>query len=154
MTTFALKHQDMAYSIRLNLPEGWAKTVETCWEEDGTEVTHLEGTTGRENEYVDLFVGPIPPDTTAEDEALFNYADIIGWDEKEPVGEENSPLTVTKFQKKKAYGFEGLVEDGILRVMSMEIMPGTLLVMNVCAPDEDAVAKMVRHIEVNLTISE
>ena len=137
----------------MNLPEGWKKSVETYQEEDGGEVTHLEGTTGNENLYLDIFVAALPPDTTAEDEALFNYADMIGWDEKDPMGEDRSPLTVTKFMKKKAYGFEGLVENGILRVMCVETTPGTLLVMNVCAPDEVQVARLVRHIELNLNIS-
>lgn len=144
----------MAYQIKLDLPEGWKKIFEIIEDEDGNVTSHLEGLTSRENEYIDLYVGTLPPDTTAEDEAVFNYADMIGWDESEPIGEDNSPLTVTKFQKKKAYGFEGLVEDGILRVMCVEIQPEVLLVMNVCAPDETAVAKMVRYIEVNMTISQ
>lgn len=143
----------MAYQIKLDLPEGWKKSFEIIEDEDGNVTSHLEGLTSRENEYIDLYVGTLPPDTTAEDEAVFNYADMIGWDESEPIGEDNSPLTVTKFQKKKAYGFEGLVEDGILRVMCVEVQPETLLVMNVCAPDETAVAKMVRYIEVNMSIS-
>lgn len=143
----------MSYQINISLPEGWKQSFEVIEDEDGNETSHLEGVTSRENEYIDIYVGTLPPDTTAEDEAIFNYADMIGWDESEPVGEENSPLTVTKFQKKKAYGFEGLVEDGILRVMCVEIQPDVLLVMNVCAPDETAVAKMVRHIEVNMTIA-
>ncbi|MCQ2165340.1 MAG: hypothetical protein MJZ04_09215 [Bacteroidales bacterium] len=143
----------MAYQIKLDLPEGWKKIFEIIEDEDGNVTSHLEGLTSRENEYIDLYVGTLPPDTTAEDEAVFNYADMIGWDESEPIGEDNSPLTVTKFQKKKAYGFEGLVEDGILRVMCVEVQPETLLVMNVCAPDETAVAKMVRYIEVNMSIS-
>lgn len=142
----------MAYQIKIDLPEGWKKSFETIEDEDGNETAHLEGTTSKENEYIDIYAGLLPPDTTAEDEAIFNYADMIGWDESEPMGEENSPLTVSKFQKKKAYGFEGLVEDGILRVMCVEIQPGLLLVMNVCAPDETAVARMVRYIEVNMTI--
>lgn len=144
----------MAYRIKIDLPDGWKQSFELIEDEDGNVTSHLEGLTSRENEYIDLYVGTLPPDTTAEDEAVFNYADMIGWDESEPIGEDNSPLTVTKFQKKKAYGFEGLVEDGILRVMCVEIQPEVLLVMNVCAPDETAVAKMVRYIEVNMTISQ
>lgn len=143
----------MAYRIKIDLPDGWKQSFELIEDEDGNVTSHLEGLTSRENEYIDLYVGTLPPDTTAEDEAVFNYADMIGWDESEPIGEDNSPLTVTKFQKKKAYGFEGLVEDGILRVMCVEVQPETLLVMNVCAPDETAVAKMVRYIEVNMSIS-
>lgn len=144
----------MAYRIKIDLPDGWKQGFELIEDEDGNQTSHLEAVTSRENEYVDIYVGILPPDTTAEDEAIFNYADMIGWDESEPVGEDNSPLAVTKFQKKKAYGFEGLVEDGILRVMCVEIQPEVLLVMNVCAPDETAVAKMVRYIEVNMTISQ
>lgn len=147
----------MAYQINIELPERWKKSFELIEDEDGNETSHLEGViiergAPKENEYIDLYVGALPPDTTAEDEAIFNYADMIGWDESEPIGEDNSPLTVTKFQKKKAYGFEGLVEGGILRVMCVEIQPEVLLVMNVCAPDETAVAKMVRYIEVNMSI--
>ena len=76
----------MAYDIQLRLPEGWQQEMETYLDEGGAEITHLEAhlyneARKRDEGYIDLYVGPLPEDTTAEDQALSNYADIVGFDD-------------------------------------------------------------------------
>ena len=76
----------MAYNITLPLPEGWTCITDSYQEFDGSEVTHLDARladerTRRDKAFINIYVGPMPPDTSAEDEALANYADMVGWSE-------------------------------------------------------------------------
>ena len=73
------------YIIKLDLPQGWEKEESTYIEVDGTEVTHIEchlpdDAAQKDIAIIDLYSGQMPSDTTASDEALANYADIVGFD--------------------------------------------------------------------------
>lgn len=145
----------MEINLSLPLPEGWKHTVEVN-DEDGTPVTHFEAylpnDKNRSDEArIDLYIGEMPPETSAEDEAFYNYADMIGWDENDP--EDQDPITVWPFNGKKAYGFEGLSEaEEPLRLMCIEIKQGVLAVMMVLAKDDETLVKNIEYIEKKLRV--
>lgn len=146
----------MAFRITLPLPAGWKSRVETLQEMDGAEVSHLEAylpNDARQSDdaEIDICVGPMPADTTAQDEALANYADVVGWDDDDP--EDFDPLTEWPFQRRKAFGFEALCEDDSpLRVMCVEIRKDVLVVMTLVARDDEELVKVVQYVESHLRI--
>ena len=109
------------------------------------------GSDGKSDSAVlDIYVGDMPADTTAEDEAYANYADIIGWDDED---DEESPISEWRFKNKKAFGFSGECEDGsIMLLMCVEILKGALLIASIIAPDDEAVGKWAKYIEEKLTV--
>lgn len=144
------------YTIKLQLPKPWNSTTEVEEQPDGSLVTHFEAympdnKNEQDTAHIDIYAGEMPPDTTAEDEALYNYADIIGWDENDP--QESDPLTVWPFRRRKAYGFEGYCEDDSpMRVMCIELFRGTLVVISVIGKDDETLVETVRQIEAGLRV--
>ncbi len=146
----------MAYDITLPLSPAWTSEQDRYEEIDGVLITHLEchlpaGDGKSDEAFLDLYVGDLPSDTTAEDEAYANYAEIIGWDDEED--EEENPIAEWRFQKKKAFGFSGECEDGsIMLLMCVEIIKGGLLICSVIAKNDDEVSKWAKYVEDNLRV--
>ena len=145
----------MTYDITLPLPSSWTSEQDTYEELDGVLINHMEchlpKPGGQSDEaLIDLYVGDLPADTTAEDEAYANYADIIGWDEED---DEDNPIAEWRFQNKKAFGFSGECEDGsIMLLMCVEIVKGGLLICSVVAPNDDEVSKWAKYVEEKLRV--
>ena len=143
------------YDILLPLTPEWINEEDRYEEVDGAFITHLEchlpsGDGKSDSAVLDIYVGDMPADTTAEDEAYANYADIIGWDDED---DEESPISEWRFKNKKAFGFSGECEDGsIMLLMCAEILKGALLIASIIAPDDDAVGKWAKYIEEKLTV--
>lgn len=143
------------YDILLPLTPDWINEEDRYEEVDGAFITHLEchlpsGDGKSDSAVLDIYVGDMPADTTAEDEAYANYADIIGWDDED---DEESPISEWRFKNKKAFGFSGECEDGsIMLLMCVEILKGALLIASIIAPDDDAVGKWAKYIEEKLTV--
>lgn len=146
----------MAYDIQLNLPAPWQKEMETYEDECGAEVTHLEAhlydaAARRDEAYIDLYVGPLPADTTAEDQALSNYADIVGFDEDDP--EDLNPIATIKFGGKKAYGFDAFLEDeSPMMFLSQEVRKGVLAILCVAGADDARLKETLTLVERNLRV--
>lgn len=146
----------MAYDIQLNLPAGWQKESDTYQDESGAMVTHLEAhlyneKAGRDYGVIDIYVGDMPEDTTAEDQALSNYADIVGFDDDDP--EDFNPIAAFKFNGKNAYGFEALCEgDSPMMFISQEPRKGALAIMCVAALDDDMLKDTLQLVERNLRV--
>ncbi len=146
----------MNYDISLNLSPDWIREEDRYEEVDGAMITHLEchlpgPEEGKYEAILDLYAGDLPSDTTAEDEAYANYAEIIGWDEEED--DEENPIAQWKFQNRRAYGFSGECEDGsIMLLMCVEIIKGGLLICSVIAPDDEKVSKWASYLEANLKV--
>lgn len=144
----------MKYDITLPLPAGWTSELD-CYEElDGSMITHLECNLPVGNEdfeaFLDIYVGAMPADTTAEDQAYANFAEIIGWSDED---EEESPIVEWRFKGKRSFGFSGECEDGsIMLVITTEILKGALLLCTVIAKTDDDVAKWVQYLDQNLKI--
>lgn len=142
------------YIIKLDLPQGWEKEESTYIEFDGTEVTHIEchlpdDAAQKDIAIIDLYSGQMPSDTTASDEALANYADIVGFDEEDP--EDFDPIVEWPFAGKKAYGFEALCEDDSpMRLMCIEIKKGILCIMSICAQSDEKLVEVIELVERNL----
>ena len=145
----------MTYDISLPLSPEWIREEERYEEVENAMITHLEchlpsAQEGKYDAFFDLYVGDLPSDTTAEDEAYANYAEIIGWDEED---EEEDPIAEWTFKNRKAYGFSGECEDGsIMLLMCMEIVKGGLLICTVIAPDDEAVGKWSKYLEENIKV--
>ena len=145
----------MTYDITLPLSPEWIREEERYEEVENAMITHLEchlpsAQEGKYAAFFDLYVGDLPSDTTAEDEAFANYAEIVGWDDDD---DEESPIAEWKFKHKTAYGFTGECEDGsIMLLMCIEILKGALLIATVIAPDDDAVGKWAKNIEEKLSV--
>ncbi|MBQ3819995.1 MAG: hypothetical protein II809_00855 [Bacteroidales bacterium] len=143
------------YDILLPLTPEWINEEDRYEEVDGAFITHLEchlpsGDGKSDSAVLDIYVGDMPADTTAEDEAYANYADIIGWDDED---DEESPISEWRFKNKKAFGFSGECEDGsIMLLMCVEILKGALLIASIIAPDDEAVGKWAKYIEEKLTV--
>lgn len=145
----------MTYDISLPLSPEWIKEEDRYEEVDNAMITHLEcqlpsAKEGKYEAVLDLYVGDLPSDTTAEDEAYANYAEIIGWDEED---EQEDPIAEWKFQNRKAYGFTGECEDGsVMLLMCVEIVKGGLLICSVVAKDDDDVSKWASYLETHLKV--
>lgn len=146
----------MASKITLPLPQQWLVQQDVYTDEQsGEDITHFEAHLPNEKEQkdeaiIDLYVGPMPEDTCAQDEALANYADMIGFDDDD---EDEDPIIEWPFQKTKAYGFEGLCEDeSPLRVMCIEIRKGILLIGTIIGKDDDFLVRIVETVEKNLKV--
>ncbi len=146
----------MKYSIKMELPEGWKSSVETTPDPDGTEITHLAAYLSDEKAQadisdIDIYVGDMPSDGDAQEQAMLNYVDMVGFDENDP--EDQDPLTVWPFAGKKAYGFECLCEDDSpMRVMFCEIKKGALAIVSVVAKDDETLEKYVTLVDQRLRV--
>ena len=144
----------MAYKITLELPEGWEKEITTEKDPEGKKLTHMEchlpdDVAQTDIAEIELWAGAMPSDTTAADEALANYADIVGFDDDDP--EDFDPIIEWPFAGKKAYGFEALCEDDSpMRLMCVEIKTGTLVLMSICAKDDATLMDVIQTVERNL----
>ena len=142
------------YNITLDLSGGWEKEESTYTEFDGTEVTHIEchlpdDEAQKDLAVVDIYSGKMPSDTTAADEALANYADIVGFDDSDP--EDFDPITEWPFAGKKAYGFEALCEDeSPMRLMCVELKKGLLCIMSICAETDEKLIETIELVEKKL----
>jgi len=142
----------MAYDIQMNLPEGWQKEVESYIDESGAEVTHLEAHLFPEDNskvelaMVDIYVGDMPEDTTAEDQAFSNYADLVGFDDDDP--EDFNPIDKVRFNGKVAFCFSAWCEDeSPMMFLSQEVKKGVLAVICCAARDADKLEETVQLTE-------
>jgi len=144
----------MIYNLNLPLPEGWVCEQDQYEEVEGAVITHLEchlpDAKGADKASIELYIGDMPEDTTAEDEAFANYADIVGWTDDD---DNDCPIGEWKFQNRKAYGFSGECENGFLMLfMCSEIRKGALLICCVMAPDEAQLSEWSKYVEYHLRL--
>lgn len=147
----------MAYDIQLNLPEGWQKEAkEYVDEESGVEVSHIEahlidGKKKEEEGMIDIYVGEMPEDTDAEEQAFSNYVDMIGFSDDDP--DDYNPIFKIKFNGKNAFGFDGLCEnDAPMRLLTQEVKKGVLAVMCLAGKDEKTLDEVQSLVERNLRV--
>lgn len=147
---------DMAHDIQLRLPEGWQKETETYEDESGAEIAHLEAhrynaAAKRDEGYIDIYVGPLPEDTTAQDQALSNYADIVGFDDDDP--EDFNPIATIQFNGKKAYGFDAFFEDeSPMMFLAQEVKGGVLALILVAGSDDERLQTALALVERGLRV--
>jgi hypothetical protein len=144
----------MKYDINFPLPPSWTSEEDRYEEVDGALITHLEcllpgKDVDTDEAQINIYVGDMPSDTTAEDEAYANYAEIIGWDDDD----DEDTIAEWTFQGKKAYGFSGECEDGsIMLLMCMEIVRKGLLILSIVAANDEEVSKWAQYVEANLKV--
>lgn len=124
----------------LNLPDGWKTVFETVDGPEGDQL-HAESVSA-DGRSIELWLGPMPIDSTAPDQALTNYVDMVGFDDDDP--EDFNPIEQWEFKGRQAYGFEVYCDDeSMIRVMCIEYRKKQLCVASVIASNEDAVADTV-----------
>lgn len=129
------------YRFETRFPEGWRCSQEEVVEM-GMRSCHLEASCGSDS--IEAYAGAMPPGESAEDQALYNYAEMVGFDEND----ETSPVLVWKFQGRRAFGFDCLDEDGSsIRVICLEPRAGVLLVVCLYAADDDALESLFKLAE-------
>lgn len=147
----------MAYDILLNLPDGWQSEVDTYDDESGAEVTHFEAhlknaAKKKDDGMIDIYVGDMPDDTTAEDQAYSNYADIVGFDDDDP--EDFNPISKIKFNNRNAWAFEALCEDDSpMEFLSYEPKKGILAIICLAAANDEKLSELHNLIERNFRIN-
>lgn len=135
----------------MKLPASWTCEQDTYLDESGYEITHLEahlsdGKAGTDKAMIDIYVGDMPEDETAEDQALANYADTVGFYDDDP--EDFNPIEKIKFNGRNAYGFTALCEDDSpMRFLSQEVRKGVLAIIVFAAKDESALADLHNLVE-------
>ncbi len=142
----------MDFAVKFTAPEGWISEQENCVDEYGVETIHVECHKKEEDpSLIDIYVGEMPDDSDAFDQAFANYADLIGFDDDDD--ESFNPISEWKFNGRKAYGFDATCEDeSPMRVICSEIKKGILLVMCVVAAREDEIATVVGYAERGLRV--
>ena len=140
----------MSLNLSLPLLPGWQSHAETVLDND-LELAHLEAylpddKSQSDKVLVDLYAGAMPEGSSAEQEALNSYRDIVGDD-------EDDPLIIWPFQGKEAFGYEAVCDDdSIMRVMCVETAPGVLLILNIVAQDDALFDETVVYVEQNLSV--
>ena len=141
----------MNFDIQLNLPAGWQKETDCYMDESGFEVTHAQAhfynaAKKRDDALIDIYVGEMPEDSTAEDQAFSNYADIVGFEEDDP--EDFNPIAKIKFNGKNAYGFSALCEDDSpMMFLSQEVKSGVLAIICAVAKTDEELQKVMQLVE-------
>ena len=126
--------------IDIKLPEGWKCRF-------GLDT--LEASNPQTGASIDITVGQMPPETTAEDEAIYNYMDMVGFDEDD----EAAPIVSWKFMGKRAWGFEALMEDDTpMRLMCAEPKPGKLVIVVLNAASDGEIRKLADLVSTGLSI--
>lgn len=135
----------------MNLPACWTCEQDTYLDESGYEIAHLEAhlrndRKQKDEAIIDIYVGDIPEGETAEDQALANYAETVGFYDDDP--EDFNPIEKFKFNGKNAYGFSALCEDeSPMRFIAQEVRKGILAIFVFSASDEQSVEETRALIE-------
>ena len=135
----------------MNLPACWTCEQDTYLDESGYEIAHLEAhlrndRKQKDEAIIDIYVGDIPEGETAEDQALANYAETVGFYDDDP--EDFNPIEKFKFNGKNAYGFSALCEDeSPMRFIAQEVRKGILAIFVFSASDEKSVEETRALIE-------
>ncbi|MCQ2083512.1 MAG: hypothetical protein MJY58_03335 [Bacteroidaceae bacterium] len=133
--------------LTLKLPQEWKQGIEIVPGPFGTEEQHAYASCG--NVEIEISEAEMPQDSTAPDQALTNYVDMVGFDDDDP--EDFNPIQEWNFNNRHAYGFQVYCEDeSQIRVMCLEHHRGRLAVISVQAPSEQEIDDVVSLLEKTL----
>jgi len=132
--------------ISLKFPNDWKQTVETLTGPFGTSELHVWAQSPDGRIEFDVTEGEMPQDSTAPDQALTNYVDMVGFDSDDP--DDFNPIREWTFNNRKAFGFDAWVDDNTrIRVMCQEHHRGRLAVASVQASEDCDMDKAVERLE-------
>lgn len=135
--------------LTLKLPQEWKQNTETVPGPFGTEEQHAFASDPAGRVEIEVSEAEMPQDSTAPDQALTNYVDMVGFDEDDP--EDYNPIQEWSFNNRKAFGFQVYCEDeSQIRVMCQEHHRGRLAVISVQAPSDKDIEKAVSLLEKSL----
>lgn len=141
----------MKYNVTIPLPEGWTKENEEILDGPDGELVEIQACGSTEACFIDIQVGAMPEDETAEDQAFANYAETVGFDEDDP--EDFQPVYKIKFNGKNAWCFDALCEgDTPMRLLAQEVRSGVLAIVVFGAENDEALESLQSYLERNLRI--
>lgn len=155
LQTEQLNLSDMAYTTQLKLDDSWNTETEQYVDELGADITqvsacHFVDDEQHEDCHVEISVGPLPDEITAEDEAFANYVDLVGFSDDE----QENPIRKEKFNNKSAFIFDAENDDGsLMKVVCYEARKNCLAVITFHAINEEVMAKAAAVVEKGLRIS-
>lgn len=133
--------------LSLKLPQEWKQKVETLSGPFGTEEQHVQASDGVVE--IEICEAEMPQDSTAPDQALTNYVDMVGFDDDDP--EDFNPIREWNFNNRRAYGFQVWCDDeSQIRVMCQEHHRGRLAVISIQAPSDAGIEEAAVLLEKSL----
>ncbi len=128
-----MSNSDRQAGMFLRLPQDWKQGSENITGPFGTSERHVWAVSPDGKVEFDVSEGEMPQDSTAPDQALTNYVEMVGFDDDDP--EDYNPILQWNFNNRKAYGFQVYCEDeSQIRVMCQEHHRGRLAVISIQAP--------------------
>lgn len=116
----------------LKLPDGWTVSLHNEKDEMGFDTVCLDAESADGS--IEITLGQMPEDDTAEDEAFANYADMVGFDDDDD--DDSDKIQCFMFNGKKAYGFSAVDEqEHPINVFCQEPQKGICVMYVVSAPD-------------------
>lgn len=141
-------HTDMK-RLTLELSPDWKCRIETAQGPFGTEEQHACAIQPQSGIEIEVTEAEMPQESTAPDQALTNYVDMVGFDDDDP--EDYNPIREWNFNNRRAYGFQVWCEDeSQIRVMCLEHHRGRLAVISVQAASEHDIESAVSLLEKTL----
>lgn len=138
-------------SLELKMPSGWKCRTESYPGPFGGKEFHAEAVMEAGQAEIDVSVGAMPEDSSAPDQALTNYVDMVGFDETD--AEDYNPIEIWEFNNRKAYGFQVWTEeDHPLRVMCIEMKKDALAVITVEAKSDEMLENAVSSLQRGLRL--
>lgn len=140
-------------TIILPLDASWRQETKV-YKDEGYSVTHLNAylpdkVSKGDRGVIDVYVGLMPEGSSAQNEVLVSYSEVIGFTEED---KDETPIACLFFQGREAFGYEFLSEDGFLnRLLACEISGGRLLMVTIAVPEDDMDA-VYAHVESSLEV--
>lgn len=140
----------------MKLPSCWTCEQDNYLDESGYEISHFEAhlrndKAQRDDAMIDVYVGDTPEGETAEDQALANYAETVGFYDDDP--EDFNPIDKFTFNGRNAYGFQALCEDDSpMRFIAQEVKKGILAIIVFSAKDEQLLDETAKLVEKTLRV--
>lgn len=145
----------MAYKITLPLSEDWTVERDVTIEE-GSEVTTFYAYVADKAKKsiaqasIELYVGEIPEDSSAYEECLNNYDQVIGLNEDE---ESNPPIYDIDFMGGEGCFYEAEDDAGAPVVLiCVEPVKGTLVMAILSQKDDESLEELIHYVSDNLKV--
>lgn len=144
-----MSNSDRQAGMVLRLPQDWKQGCENITGPFGTSERHVWAVSPDCKVEFDVSEGEMPQDSTAPDQALTNYVEMVGFDDDDP--EDYNPILQWNFNNRKAYGFQVYCDDeSQIRVMCQEHHRGRLAVISIQAPSDSELEQAFALLEKSL----
>ena len=140
--------------IAMQIPKSWKAESAEYDEADGSKSYSLclYGN-GRDARSIDLSIGTIPEGSDAYTEACATYEEVVM---EEDLSSDEEPILCFEFQKREAYGFSVITEEGLpcffFCVDAPSKLGTNLLTVLVSASDDNELKSLIEFVEEYLSV--